>query len=264
MSTFSVDLPDGARLTAAQAGEGETLLMVSGLGGTAGFWQPVTSQLPDWHCVSFDQRGVASSTRGQAAVTIAQLAMDAWAVLDALHVPTAHLVGHSTGGCIVQEMALIQPERVSSVVLGGTWAGPNVYMQQLFGMRSTLLCESPSLYDQTGAFLSYPATWLLEHPELMIRKTECWPQERVQVVAERIDALLSFDRRASLENLKAPALVLGALDDQIVPSFLQCELKDLLPNAKLHQWNCGGHFFPVVQSAAYAQALSEWFLTHSL
>ncbi|CFU17499.1 hydrolase [Bordetella pertussis] len=43
-----------------------------------------------------------------------------------------------------------------------------------------------------------------------------WPAQRVAVVRERIAALLAYDRLDDLPGLDAPALVLGARDDQIV------------------------------------------------
>lgn len=264
MIDFIVPLPDGARLAASETGEGEPVLLVSGLGGTGGFWAPVVATLPRRRCVVFDQRGVAASTRGEACVDIAQLARDAWAVLDARGIFRAHLVGHSTGGCIAQEMALQAPDRVAGLVLGGTWGGTDAYMQALFAMRLTLLDASPALYEQTGAFLSYPARWLMEHPAAIQPSAGDWPAARVAVVRERIAALLAYDRRADLPRLAAPALVLGARDDQIVPFALQQALAAALPRATLHGFDGGGHFFPVVRTADYTAVLTDWLGQYSL
>ncbi len=263
MTDFTVALPDGARLAARETGEGDPVLLVSGLGGTGGFWRPVVAAMPWRRCVVFDQRGVAASTRGEAPVDIAQLARDAWAVLDARGIGRAHLVGHSTGGCIVQEMALQAPGRAAGLVLGGTWGGPDAYMQALFAMRLALLDASPALYEQTGAFLSYPAPWLRENAAAIQPPAGDWPAARVAVVRERIAALLAYDRRADLPRLAAPALVLGARDDQIVPFALQQALAAALPRAALQALD-GGHFFPVVRTADYAAALTDWFGQHSL
>ncbi|WP_057110140.1 alpha/beta fold hydrolase, partial [Bordetella pertussis] len=177
-------------------------------------------------------RGVAGSTRGDAAVDIARLAADAWAVLDAR--------------------------------LGGTWGGRNAYMQSLFAMRAALLAASPALYEQAGAYLSYPAAWLLAHPEAVPAAAAPWPAQRVAVVRERIAALLAYDRLDDLPGLDAPALVLGARDDQIVPFALQQQLARVLPGAQLRPLEHGGHFFPIVRGADYVAALLDWFGHHSL
>lgn len=263
MTDFTVSLPDGARLAARETGAGDTVLLVSGLGGTGAFWAPVTAGLQGKRCVVFDQRGVAGSTRGQAAVDIARLAADAWAVLDARGIERVHLVGHSTGGCIVQEMALSAPARAASLVLGGTWGGRNAYMQSLFAMRAALLQASPALYEQAGAYLSYPAAWLLAHPEAVPAEAPPWPAQRVAVVRERIAALLAYDRLDDLPRLDVPALVLGARDDQIVPFALQQQLARVLPRALLRPLEHGGHFFPIVRGADYIAALLDWLGYHS-
>jgi len=264
MRSVSVDLPDGARLVGDDIGEGDTILWVSGLGGAARFWQAVTERLPTWRCLTFDQRGIDRSSRGRAPVTIAQLAHDAWSLLDAAGSARAHLVGHSTGGCIVQDMALQQPSRVASLVLSGTWAAPNPYMQHLFALRLALLERAPALYEQAGVFLSYPSDWLLTHPERMAAASSPWSPARVSVVRERIAALLAHDRTAALGQVQVPVLVLGAHDDQIVPFALQQSLAAQLSQAQLQSWRSGGHFFPIVQASAYATTLHDWFASRTV
>ena len=88
---FAVATPDGAVLQASAEGEGPALLLVSGLGGTAGFWDAnATTLARSFRVIRFDQRGIGASTRGTAPCTIDQLALDCLAVLDA--------AGHRTGG----------------------------------------------------------------------------------------------------------------------------------------------------------------------
>ncbi|WP_222134601.1 alpha/beta fold hydrolase, partial [Bordetella pertussis] len=91
-----------------------------------------------------------------------------------------------------------------------------------------------------------------------------WPAQRVAVVRERIAALLAYDRLDDLPGLDAPALVLGARDDQIVPFALQQQLARVLPGAQLRPLEHGGHFFPIVRGADYVAALLDWFGHHSL
>jgi aminoacrylate hydrolase len=86
-SRFSVPTADGAVLQAIREGSGPALMMVSGLGGTAGFWAESAAMLAGrGEVISFDQRGIGGSTRGTAACDIAQLARDVLAVLDTTEV----------------------------------------------------------------------------------------------------------------------------------------------------------------------------------
>jgi pimeloyl-ACP methyl ester carboxylesterase len=70
--------------------------------------------------VRIDQRGHGGSGAPPGPCTREDLARDAIAVLDALAVPRAILVGHSVGGIVAMEAALAAPERIAGLVLLGT------------------------------------------------------------------------------------------------------------------------------------------------
>lgn len=258
---FTVMTPDGAVLQAYAEGEGPALLLVSGLGGTAGFWKSNTPTLArSFRVIRFDQRGIGASTRGHAPCTIDQLASDCLSVLDAAGVERAVLLGHSTGGCIGQALGRIAPERLDGLILSATWLKPSHYMGALFGARRAILADHPEAYAATAVLISYPPAWLEANwsvYEAAITAAPVTPETR-QVVRERIDALLSFDGSADIAALPMPTLVLGSRDDMIVPCFLQEELAAALPGARKILLDSGGHFFPVSRPDAFTAKVVEW------
>jgi aminoacrylate hydrolase len=259
--SFTVRTEDGALLQATAEGEGQALLLVSGLGGTAGFWAESAATLArSFRVIRFDQRGIGASSRGEAACTIERLAQDCLAVLDAAGVDRAVLLGHSTGGCIGQSLARQAPGRLNGLILSATWLRPSHYMTALFGMRRGLLDENPQAYAATAALLAYPPAWLEANwgvYEAALAKVPSSQQAR-QVVRERIDALLSFDGVEHVASLAMPALVLGARDDVIVPAFLQEELAAAIRGAGKTMLDSGGHFFPVSRPDAFTATVAEW------
>lgn len=258
---FSVKTPDGAVLHAFSEGAGPALLLVSGLGGTAGFWKGNTATLArSSRVIRFDQRGIGASSRGSAPCTIDQLARDCLSVLDAAGVERAVLLGHSTGGCIGQALARIAPERLDGLILSATWLKPSHYMNALFGARRAILAENPHAYAATAVLISYPPAWLEAHWSVYEAAIAAAPvsAEARQVVRERIDALLSFDGSADIAALTLPTLVLGARDDMIVPAFLQEDLAAALPGARKILLDSGGHFFPVSRPDAFTAQVAEW------
>jgi pimeloyl-ACP methyl ester carboxylesterase len=258
---FTVTTPDGAVLQAFVAGAGPALLLVSGLGGTAGFWKATTATLArSSRVIRFDQRGIGASTRGSAPCTIDQLARDCLNVLDGAGVGRAVLLGHSTGGCIGQALGRMAPERLDGLILSATWLKPSHYMSALFGARRAILAENPQAYAATAALISYPPAWLEANwgvYEAAIAAAPVTPEAR-QVVRERIDALLSFDGAADIAALPMPTLVLGSRDDMIVPAFLQEELAAALPGGRSILLDSGGHFFPVSRPDAFTAKVVEW------
>ena len=260
-SAFSVTTRDGAVLQAFAEGEGPVLLLVSGLGGTAGFWKSNAATLArSFRVIRFDQRGIAASTRGTAPCTIDQLALDCLDVLDAAGVERAVLLGHSTGGCIGQALGRIAPGRLDGLILSATWLKPSRYMSALFGARRSILEDNPQAYAATAVLISYPPVWLEANWNVYEAALAAAPAsaEARQVVRERIVALLSFDGSADVASLAVPTLVLGARDDMIVPSFLQEDLAAALPGARKILLDSGGHFFPVSRPDAFTAKVVEW------
>lgn len=259
MAQSALKRPDGAKLAVFTDGEGPDLVLVTGLSGTAGFWDPLVADLARRYRVTrFDQRGIGASTRGDAPLLVETLAADTRAVM--IHAGCSKktlLLGHSMGGIISQSLALDDPADIAGLILSGTWARPNSYMAELFRARNNIMKTSPREYTAMLAFLGYPPDWLDRHWAFYRTLVDNAPvkPEQQHAVTERIAALLTFDRSAELGTIKLPTLVQGAEDDLIVPGFLQHELHALMPGSALSMMANGGHFFPVSRPEAFVRAI---------
>src|SRR5271154_7367571 len=114
----------GAKIYWDEEGSGEPLLLIMGLSYPSYMWhrtRPVLAQ--SYRTIALDNRGVGQSDVPAGVYSIALMASDAAAVLDAANVQTAHVFGVSMGGMIAQEFALQYPQRVRSLILGCTAAG---------------------------------------------------------------------------------------------------------------------------------------------
>lgn len=112
----------GHALHCAVSGSGApAFLCLHGLVDSIGIWDRLVPALSTRGRVArFDQRGHGGSEAPPGPYTRADLAGDAVAVLDALGVASALLVGHSMGGIVAMATALVHPERVAGLVLLGT------------------------------------------------------------------------------------------------------------------------------------------------
>jgi 3-oxoadipate enol-lactonase len=108
--------------TVAQAGvAGPPVVLVHALGLDWRMWEPVITQLTAGRRVyAYDLRGHGSATEAPRPSTMNDLATDLLAVLDALGLDRAHLVGLSYGGGIVQTAATLAPERFETMTLMAT------------------------------------------------------------------------------------------------------------------------------------------------
>lgn len=112
-------LSNGKELFVESAGEGPAVVFVHGLGGTTNFYEPQASALAAHHrVVRFDLPGAGRSPFA-GACSIESFADDVEAVIDALGLDTASIVGHSMGTIVVQYFAATRPDRVEKVVLLG-------------------------------------------------------------------------------------------------------------------------------------------------
>src|SRR5258708_39641390 len=114
----------GARIHWDEEGRGAPLLLIMGLGWPSQAWyrsRPMLSE--NYRTIALDNRGVGRSEAPPGPYSIAQMAADAAAVLNAARVNTAHIFGVSMGGMIAQEFAVQYPNKVRSLILGCTAAG---------------------------------------------------------------------------------------------------------------------------------------------
>jgi aminoacrylate hydrolase len=84
----------------------------------------------------------------------------------------------------------------------------------------------------------------------------------VEVLASRIDAIVAFDRRARLGEIRCPTLVVVAADDTLTPPFYSEELAARIPGAKLAVLPSGGHFVPNLVPEEYNAAVGGFLRTH--
>src|SRR5271170_6367611 len=107
-----------------QSGAGDPVLLIMGLGYARQMWFRTRPALEaHYRTIVFDNRGVGQSDVPPGPYSIAQMAADAAAVLDAAGVERAHVFGVSMGGMIAQEFAIANPNRVDSLILGCTACG---------------------------------------------------------------------------------------------------------------------------------------------
>jgi len=243
----------GTKIYWEEAGSGDPLLLIMGLGYTHQMWHrslPVMAER--YRTIVFDNRGVGKSDVPSGPYTIAQMAGDAAAVLDAAGVKRTRVFGISMGGMIAQEFALAYPDRVESLVLGCTACGgrgavpaaENVL--QVLKARATMTPEEgaaamvPYIYDS-----STPRERIEE--DLAIRRRTFATADGYMAQLQAILAWTSLDR---LAGIHAPTLIIHGETDELVPPVNAAILASHIPGSRLVMLPNASHIFITDQPAA--------------
>lgn len=227
------------------ADDAPPLILSSGLGGSADYWKSNLRALAShFRVIAYDHRGTGRSDRALPdAVTVDDLADDISALLDALGIERAHIMGHAAGGVAGLALALQRPDRLHKLVVVNGWARPDPHFLRCFAMRLSVLRDSgPEAYLRAQPIFLYPAPWISEHSavldtELPLQLASFPGRETTE---KRIAALTAFDVSPQIERLAVPMLALAAKDDMLVP-YTASEVFEAAPYAATAWMGWGGH-----------------------
>lgn len=248
-------------------GIGFPVLFISGLTGFASFWQDQAAAFAKtYDVITHDHRGIGQSDPSRVGFTVDRMAADVIALMDALEIERAHVVGHSTGGAMAQILAIEHPKRIASIVLSATWTKPDAYFRRFFGLRKDILLRlGPSAYVAANTLFLYPPSWVARNNERLrhqeAQQLALFPP--TDIAASRIDAILAFDRTEQLGKVKTPTLVVGAEDDILTPAYFSEELARLIPGAEIKIFPRGGHAFNQVRAREFNQAVLPFLASHT-
>jgi pimeloyl-ACP methyl ester carboxylesterase len=252
------------RLHYLRRGSGEPLLLIQGLSGNHLHWgERFLSELePAFETIAYDHRGIGLSDPAPAGYTIADLADDAAALLQALDLQSVHVMGVSMGGMVAQELALRAPQRVRTLTLGATYAGgpgsvrtdPAVVQRlgQLFmagrvgdAMRELIRFNVSERFASDPANLEPFAQIAAQLPASM------------DVLMAQFQAVGGHDTSARLERIAAPTLVVHGSDDRILPVANAHAIAARVPGARLEIVDGVGHLFWWERPERSAQLVRE-------
>ena len=143
----------GHRIHVSDTGDGEPLLLVSGLGCNADMWAPFVQEFADRRVIRFDAPGTGRSSSPLFPVSIAALADLAATVLDLHDITSADVVGFSYGGAVAQQFAYDHPDRIRRLVLAATTCGVGSVagsLQAMAAFANTLRFYSPAIFRPRG------------------------------------------------------------------------------------------------------------------
>jgi aminoacrylate hydrolase len=239
------------------------LILSSGLGGSAHYWAPnIAAFAEHFHVIAYDHRGTGRSDRAlPEVVTVDDFADDILALMDALGIECAHLIGHAAGGVAGLALAGKAPDRLDTLVVVNGWAKADPHFLRCFEARLNLLRHvGVEAFLRAQPIFLYPANWISEHcaaldAELAHQLTD-FPG--VATMEKRIAALAAFDISDRLGALTTPTLALAAADDMLIPACCSHALAQQIKSCDMAVMDSGGHACNITDPATFNRLVLEF------
>ena len=170
------------------------------------------------------EAGTGESDKPKDAYSTHLIARDAAAPVDALGIQRAHVAGTSTGGCVLQHLALDYPDRVGCCVFTNTWTKADPSMTRVQTSRKQIALA----YGQ-DEYITFSSLWTCGWTQFRHMHDNLLELERrqrdtiapVEVLVARLDMTLAHDRTADLGRIGKPSLIIAAKDDPLTPPVLR-------------------------------------------
>jgi proline iminopeptidase len=261
---------NGTELVYVESGNGlPCLVMHGGLGVDHTQFREWLDPLGDaLHLIYYDHRGNGRSGRPPIeTLTFEQLVADA----DALRANLGHeevaVLGHSYGGCLALLYALHCPQRVSHLVLVGTTAGWDYWVEmavelqrrEVAGEVASALVNLP-VTDEEMARNQLAIAPLAFHPANLALASRVLSRTRWNAAANVRSRELAplYNVRSRLHEISAPTLILTGREDFFCPPMQAERLHEGIARSSLVIFERSGHYPFAEQSPAFQAAVRSW------
>lgn len=239
---------DGERFGWREAGAGDLIVLLHGLGGSRISWEPQLAALSAHHrVVAWDLPGYGASAPLPDSVTFPALAHAATDWIAALHDGPAHVVGISMGAMIAQYLAAWHPEYVRSLTLlsaSPAFGLDGTSPQKWQAARLAPLAAGQQPADFADRVLRSIAGPHID-PAALDSQVRAMARISGAALQASIECLITHDARPLLAGITAPTLVMvGELDAETPPAYAHV-LSEGIPHAWLQVVPGVGHLLNV-------------------
>ncbi len=279
MSVINAEIQTGdVRTFYNRSGEGraETLLFLHGSGPGVTAWSNWQFALPffddKFHCLAPDLVGFGASEHPQNPPTGMRNWMRLWvdqclAMLDALNIEKAHLVGNSMGGAIALHLLMEAQERFGRAVLMGPIGAPHTLTPEIDRLWGFYEDPSLKMFRNLIRWFVYDDTFIADRLD-SIAKTR-FEAAMNPDVQRSFKAMFPAPRQNVLDDLVVPELALRRMthpillvhgrDDKIVPLETSLHLLQHLPQVQLHVFGQCSHWTQIEFAHSFNHLLAQFF-----
>ena len=231
-----------------QQGSGEPLLLIPYLAADhACYAFQVAEYAKQFTCISLDLRGAGESDKPDGAYSIELFADDTAALMEAIGLERAHVMGLSLGAAVAMWLAAKYPSRVRSLSLHSAWPRTDAFLTNVVQGWQALARGAGSVADLVvlGIF-----PWCFT-PELYTAKPEyvaslaafvrSRPAQPIEAFLRQSDAVLAHDVDAQLERIRTPTLFTFGGRDRLTSTRFADRLRQGVRDSAVHVFEDCAH-----------------------
>jgi pimeloyl-ACP methyl ester carboxylesterase len=245
-----------SRSNGGQSVDCPPVVLIHGAGSSHLCWPAEMRRVPGWTVLAVDLPGHGHSG-GIGQHTINAYAQMVIEFLESVGIYQSILVGHSMGGAIALEVAILQPDRVAGLGLISCGAYMGEQADLIEALSNEVTIPAAFHWLQRHLFSESAKSYVIEATMKVLE------QSRSGVFYADWLSCTRFDRRQDISLCTAPAWVAVGLEDQVAPLAYSYFLAHHLPKASLQVIAGAGHMVSMEQPQALSQGLRT-FLTQMI
>jgi 3-oxoadipate enol-lactonase len=257
---------DGIRIFYYVQGQGEPLVLVRGYANGASMWYTQVPRLSDYFkVITFDNRDTGNSDRVETPYAIADMGGDVIALIEHLALGPVHLLGVSMGGMIAQQVTLIRPDLVKTLILGCTTCNSGQGMTtdpEVMDLFATL----PELSDDENVRRSLPVFFaqetLTQRPDFIDEYVQQSLAQRppLTTFARHKQAIQGFQVCQELPRISCSTLILHGGGDRLLSAENAWDIHEKIPSSKIKIYEGLGHLFFMESAGSFNQDVRDFIL----
>lgn len=223
-----------------QHGSGDDLILIGGLSADHQVWKSTLREFSKkFRVLTFDMRGAGQSDTPDYPYTTEMMANDVLQLMDALNMKRAHILGHSMGGCVAQQIALLGAKKVNKLVLVSSRAKPTAVTNMILSTRAKLknmASISEELLAEYTMPLLFSEHFLKNTVQLkgFIHWTLMNPHPQSPIgFKNQLNAVMTHDVFLQLKKITTPTLVIAGEEDILMPAKHIKVMSEKIPNSQL-------------------------------
>ncbi len=255
------------RVAVEEAGEGDAVFCVHGLGGSSNTFTPLMPALVRQRVIRIDLPGSGRSQRAEGLLSIERFVDVLQSVCARLNVTRAHWVGHSLGTIVCQHLAAAAPKLVRSLALFGPLiTPPDVARAAISARAHKARSEGAAGMQQIADALinvSLSADTRQRLPLAVALVRESLMRQEAEAYARSCDALAAA-QPAAVEGIGAPVLLVTGDEDGVAPPQAVRSLAQRLhaaPSVRVVVLPACGHWTPVERPEECQRELRDFHLS---